>query len=89
MNLVLNSKISARDFNFMMDASEMYPQGFHPVEHDKNREFTGSAKQSHTRTQRPPRYYWIDFGQAVLFDETEQNHFVECMRANDRSPPEF
>ncbi|KAF8901028.1 hypothetical protein CPB84DRAFT_1778282 [Gymnopilus junonius] len=35
---------------------------------DMNREFTGRAKY-YTRTQCPPKYYWIDFGQAVLFDD--------------------
>ena len=71
-----------------MDAADMYPQGFHPVRHDKNRDFSGPAKH-YTRTQRPPKYYWIDFGQAVRFDEDDENPRVPCIHANDRSVPEF
>lgn len=74
--------------NLMMDASDMYPQGFHPIKYEKNRECTGPAKH-YTRTQRPPKYYWIDFGQAVQFSETEENLRVACVHANDRSVPEF
>lgn len=72
----------------MMDAADMYPWGFHPISYDMNREYTGLAKH-YTRTQRPPTYYWIDFGQAVRFDERDENPRVPCVHANDRSAPEF
>ena len=71
-----------------MDASDMYPKGFHPIEINRNPEYTGSAKY-YTRTQRPPRYYWIDFGQAIRFDESDENPRAPCIHANDRSVPEF
>ena len=45
----------------MCDPSEMYPQGFHPIQMDRSRDFKGRAER-YTRTQRPPRYYLIDFG---------------------------
>jgi hypothetical protein len=47
--------------NIMYDPSEMYPQGFHPIQMDRSRDFKARAKR-YTRTQRPPRYHLIDFG---------------------------
>lgn len=71
-----------------MDASELYPYGFHPAAHNWNREFTGSAVQKYTRTQRPPRYYWIDFGFSVRFDASETHPLAYPMLGGDKSVPE-
>ena len=43
----------------MFDASKMYPNGFHPVKINRNRNFKGTAK-AYSRTQRPPVYYLTD-----------------------------
>jgi hypothetical protein len=45
----------------MFDPSLMYPEGYHPIQINRNLNFKGRAKR-YTRTQRPPRYYLIDFG---------------------------
>jgi len=45
----------------MFESSAMYPTGFHPVKLNRNRDFKGEAT-AYTRTQRPPRYLFIDFG---------------------------
>lgn len=71
-----------------MDGSEMYPDGFHPVKQDHNREFTGPALQKYTRTQRPPRYYWIDFGLSVPFDSLENFPRAVPVHGGDKSVPE-
>ncbi|KAI9461959.1 hypothetical protein BJY52DRAFT_168374 [Lactarius psammicola] len=47
--------------NVMFEPSGMYPTGFHPVKLNRNRDFKGEAT-AYTRTQRPPRYLFIDFG---------------------------
>jgi hypothetical protein len=44
----------------MLDPSGMYPKGFHPVQINRSRDFKGKP-QRYNRTQRPPRYYLIDF----------------------------
>ena len=44
----------------MMDASDMYPTCFHPVQQYMNRNFTGKAL-CYTRTLRPPKYFFADF----------------------------
>ncbi|KAG1726947.1 uncharacterized protein EDB91DRAFT_1165051 [Suillus paluster] len=49
------------DLNIMMDASEMYPEPFHPCEPDMRFDMKDSVKHF-SRTERPPRYLFIDFG---------------------------
>jgi hypothetical protein len=63
----------------------MYPNGFHPVKIDRNRNFKGAAK-AYTRTQRPPVYYFIDFG---LSRQYSSRHVLdEPIRGGDKTAPE-
>ena len=39
----------------------MYPNGFHPIRNDRSTDVEGTAN-AHTRTQRSPFYYLVDFG---------------------------
>ncbi|KAI9451008.1 kinase-like domain-containing protein [Lactarius psammicola] len=71
--------------NIMFDSSKMYPNGFHPVKIDRNRNFKGTAK-AYTRTQRPPRYYFIDFGLSRQYPS--QDATDEPLRGGDKSAPE-
>jgi ribosomal protein S14 len=71
--------------NIMFDPSEMYPQGFHPAQMDRSRDFKGRAKRC-TRTQRPPRYYMIDFGLSRQY-RSRKAHDVP-LRGGDKSAPE-
>ncbi|KAH9476241.1 hypothetical protein JR316_0011812 [Psilocybe cubensis] len=75
--------------NVMMDPTEMYPEGFHPVEYQSNRDLTGRAYQKYTRTERPPKYYWIDFGLSVRFDKSDKFPQAITLRGGDKSAPEF
>lgn len=50
----------------MMDGS-MFPESWHPVAEHKARDFNGKAPHF-TRTERPPKYYIIDFGNACVYD---------------------
>ena len=45
----------------MLDPSGMYPDGFHPIKINRTKDFKGKAPR-YDRTQRSPRYYFIDFG---------------------------
>jgi hypothetical protein len=69
----------------MFDASKMYPNGFHPVKINRNRNFQGTAK-AYTRTQRPPIYYLIDFGLSRQYASREVTD--EPLRGGDKSAPE-
>jgi len=71
--------------NLMYDPSEMYPRGFHPVQMDRSQDFKGKAR-GYTRTQRPPRYYLIDFGLSRYYPS--RNVLDEPLRGGDRSAPE-
>jgi hypothetical protein len=58
--------------NIMMDGRGMYPEGWHPASPDcglgpKFNLKKQNAKR-YTRTQRPPRYYIIDFGESGFYD---------------------
>ncbi|KAH8987525.1 hypothetical protein EDB86DRAFT_3245740 [Lactarius hatsudake] len=59
--------------------------GFHPVKIDRNRNFKGTAK-AYTRTQRPPRYYFIDLGLSRLYPSRDAKD--EPLRGGDKSAPE-
>jgi hypothetical protein len=50
----------------MMDASDMYPTGFHPVQQRTDRNFRGEAPH-YTRTLRPPKYFFTDFSNSQHF----------------------
>ena len=67
----------------MFDPSGMYPHGFHLTQIKRNKDFR--AKQ-YTRTQRPPRYYLIDFGLSRQY--LSRDALDEPLRGDDKSAPE-
>ena len=69
----------------MSDSSKMYPNGFHPAKIDRNRNFKGTAK-AYTRTQRPPRYFLIDFGLSRQY--VSRDAMDEPLPGEDKSAPE-
>ncbi|KAJ6591915.1 hypothetical protein B0H10DRAFT_1829799 [Mycena sp. CBHHK59/15] len=81
--------------NIMLDPRHMYPTGF----------YTGNARYAHrtpgfaaraqvfTRTQRPSKYYWIDYGLAPntrlrRAGPAAANDLVPYVRGGDKSIPE-
>ncbi|KZP34441.1 hypothetical protein FIBSPDRAFT_772076 [Athelia psychrophila] len=73
--------------NIMMDGA-MYPDGFHPVITDKNRNFSGPAR-GFTRTERRPKYYFIDFGMSRRYRSEDMPILDEPFRGGDKTVPEF
>lgn len=71
--------------NIMMDASPMYTKPFHPVEQHMRRDWKGRAHH-YSRTKRPPKYYWIDFGFSLRFDQLPALHLPQG--TGDQSVPE-
>ena len=69
----------------MLEPSQMFPNGFHPVKIDKNRNFKGKAI-AYTRTQRLPRYILIDFGLSRQYQSREITD--NPLRGGDKSAPE-
>jgi hypothetical protein len=69
----------------MLDPSGMYPNGFHPIQVNRRRDFRGRAKRF-TRSLRPTRYYLIDFGLSGRY--SSRNALDQPIRGGDKSAPE-
>jgi len=75
-------------FNIMLDPSTMYPDSFHPVERSMKRDYSGRAHY-YTRTQRPPKYYFIDFGISRRYDPKDGPPLEDPIWGGDKTVPEF
>jgi hypothetical protein len=71
----------------MMDATSMYPDMYHPIRTELKSDFSGPAFHF-SRTQRPPRYYIVDFGISSKYTPDELPVQEEIIRGGDKSPPE-
>ncbi|KAG1751902.1 hypothetical protein EDB19DRAFT_1206914 [Suillus lakei] len=86
-----NNHVAHRDcmwMNIMMDAKDLYVEPYHPVEPRMKRDFSGRARH-YTRTQRPPKYYFIDFGLSRRYDPREATPLEYPIFGGDKSVPEF
>jgi hypothetical protein len=72
----------------MMDAKDLYVEPYHPVVPRMKRDYRGYARH-YTRTQRPPKYYFIDFGLSRRYDAQEDNPLEYPIFGGDKSVPEF
>lgn len=72
--------------NIMMDPREMYPQGFDFLESSKKKGGRGRAPH-YSRTERPPRYYFIDFGLSCRYTD-DGPHVEYPVRGGDKTVPE-
>ncbi|KAL1689599.1 hypothetical protein GGG16DRAFT_57382 [Schizophyllum commune] len=86
------NKIAHRDFhrlNIMMDASPLFPVPFHPLRQTMRRDFRGTAEAAYTRTERPVKYYIIDFGLSIRYDSVDPPPSEIPVLGGDKSVPEF
>lgn len=84
------NRVAHRDISghsIMMDASELYPEGFHPRDIERSRDCNRRAKH-HTRTEKPPKYYLICFGKSKQYPEDESARDYPVW-GFDKSVPEF
>ncbi|KAH9038042.1 hypothetical protein EDB83DRAFT_2268129, partial [Lactarius deliciosus] len=72
--------------NVMFEPSGMYPTGFHPAKRNQNRNFKGKAT-AYTRTQRPPRYLFIDLGLSRRYPTREITDGL--LHGGDKSTPQI
>jgi hypothetical protein len=80
--------------NIMMDATPMYPQPYHPVSTTRLRDFSHRGWFSldvphYTRTQRPVKYYLVDFGISRRYDPNSGPPLEYPILGGDKSVPEF
>ncbi|KAJ7684164.1 kinase-like domain-containing protein [Mycena polygramma] len=71
--------------NIMMDGQHLYPEGFHPQYQFLNSDLSARARQRFTRTERPPKYYLIDFGISVQFKPGHHAPFARPIIGADSS----
>ncbi|KDQ59039.1 hypothetical protein JAAARDRAFT_154270 [Jaapia argillacea MUCL 33604] len=74
--------------NIMMDPRAMYPNSFHPADIGLSYDYNHHAKYF-TRTQRPPKYYLIDFGISRRYQPGDDPSMEPIIVGGDDSPPEF
>lgn len=81
----------------MMESQAMFPEGYHPQLKSYQilqfgfmlkPDLSGRAKYL-TRTQRPPRYYIIDFGLSKRYDASETCPQELPAFGGDKTVPEF
>jgi hypothetical protein len=76
--------------NIMMDASPMYPNGFHPHPMLNDRKKSGKGTANHwSGTSAPVTYYLIDFGLSWKWEPEKGPRLIYQIEGNDRTVPEF
>lgn len=86
------NQIVHRDFhplNIMMDASPLYNIPFHAIHQDMRYDYKGSAKASYTRTEKPVKYYLIDFGLSIRYESVDPPPEEAPILGGDSTVPEF
>ncbi|OSD03660.1 hypothetical protein PYCCODRAFT_1490426 [Trametes coccinea BRFM310] len=76
--------------NVMMDATALFPRGFHPIKQMKLPDISGFAPvRSRTTAAAPVNYYFIDFGISTQFPtHPDSPRLVTGSLGLDREPPE-
>jgi len=73
--------------NIMMDATAMYPEGFHPYSQRRAKDYPKTeTARALTRTEAPPKYYFIDFGISSQFSSAESRSLVVGLPGRIRAP---
>ncbi|KAG1726051.1 uncharacterized protein EDB91DRAFT_1061800 [Suillus paluster] len=73
--------------NILMDGS-MFIDAWHPSDQYMSEDLKHPARHR-TRTQSPPRYYYIDFGISRKYEASNTNPLEEPIFGGDKEVPEF
>ena len=74
--------------NIMMDPKPTFPKLYHPRSDRQNQNFKGTAKY-YTRTARPTKYLFIDFGISRKYNPEDGVPSELPILSGDRTVPEF
>ena len=66
----------------------IFPKLYHPRAELLTWDLKSTARYC-TRTERPTRYYFIDFGISVKFDKDDPHPVAEPIIGGDRTVPEY
>lgn len=75
--------------NIMMDARSLYDEPFHPFNQHLTLDGRHPIRPKYLRSQRPIRYYYIDFGYAKWFREGDGTRMVTGTRAREPTPEQL
>ena len=75
--------------NIMMESLPLFPKLFHPQHVSATVDMQGRAKPRYTRTQRPVKYYLIDFGLSGIYDPHKGETLDLPVLSGDKTVPEF
>lgn len=59
--------------NILMDAADLFPQGWHPLRRDCALDALTQLPAPLSRTDHPVRYYFIDYGLSIRFSAGESH----------------
>ncbi|GBE80574.1 predicted protein [Sparassis crispa] len=76
------------DLNIMMDPKPLYPRLYHP-QSDLQSLKMGKLAKHYTRTARPTRYYFIDFGLSRKYNPDDGPPREDPIWGGDKTVPEF
>ncbi|CAL1706324.1 unnamed protein product [Somion occarium] len=76
------------NLNIMMDPKPLFPQMFHPRDDRRTLDFKGTAKY-YTRTARPTKYFFIDFGLSRKYHPGDMPPVEPVIFGGDKTVPEF
>ena len=74
--------------NIMMDPLPLYPQLYHPTNDKRTRDYSRGVRP-YTRTERPTKYYFIDFGLSQKYGPEDPHPQAMPISGGDRTVPEF
>ncbi|CAE6507625.1 unnamed protein product [Rhizoctonia solani] len=75
--------------NIMMNGRVLYDEPFHPFHQGFSLDRKRQIQPRYSRSQRPIRYYYIDFGYAKWFRDPNQLRVVHGSRARERAPEQL
>jgi hypothetical protein len=67
----------------------MYPDGWHPCNRRHMRDNFRLLAKHFSRSERPPKYYFIDFGISRRYDPEDKAPLELPIRGGDKTVPEF
>jgi hypothetical protein len=76
------------NLNIMMDPKPLFVDSFHPFRAHRTRDLK-STPRHHSRTQRPTKYFFIDFGLSRRYDPSVRNPLEPIIMGGDDTVPEF
>ena len=73
----------------MLDAPQMFPNGFHPELQGLKLDISGRAEARRRRSSKGLKYLFIDFGISSSFNSFEQRGKVQGWACQDTTVPEL